>query len=414
MLAVIFVTPAYATYHWTLDRVGVDPLMAASRTDPIRDQRMLLAKMQVHRADIVDRIHRAQPNWNAMEAYNAMMMAASRGQITFTELPPGTHIPWMAFGIGSGGVQFDTIWDGPNPLPGFGIFFSYQGREVRVFVPIWCGNLSLITTVSIPPQVMTPPPMQAPPPAYEAPPPPPLAVYPPQQQYQYQQPYTPVSFGVFSGAPCGGMTNYKIQANSTYISNYHEQIYAPTDASYRAWGNGNTTNSGNSSTYAPYNQQSWKTSNQQSWTNTSTTTTQRRGYNPSTQPTTPYCPPGQPAGRNGSGYNYAQPVLTGSALPSNNGGGNPVLGSTLPGNNGGGNPNLGSALPGTGTRAALTGSSLGSALPGNNGSGNPALGSALPGSGTRATLPGSSLGSALPGNNGSGNPVLGSALPGRR
>jgi hypothetical protein len=436
MLALVFVAPAHAVYHWDINHVGVDPLMAASRNDPIRDQRMLLAKLQVHRADIIDRIHRAQPNWNAMEVYGSMMQAAARGQITFTELPPGTHLPWMAFGVGSGGVQFDTVWDGPGNLPGFGIWFPYQGQEVRMFAPIWCGNLSLITTVNMPPQVMAPPPMQAPPPAYEAPPPPPMVYAPPQQQ-----PYTPTSFGMFYGAPCGGMTSYKIQANQTYVSNVDARSVTQTDASYRAWNNGNSPvstyapstntsiakNNGNTwaptSTYAPtsVNQQSW--SNRQNWTNTSTATyqqSQRHGYNPPTQPTTPYCPPGQPAGRAGnSGYGYTQATLAGpasgsalpgtgtqatltgsspgSALPGSNGSGNPAIGSALPGNNGSGNPAYSSALPSNGVRTALAGPVSGSALPGNGSGGNPALGSALPGS-----------------NNSGGNPALGSALPGRR
>jgi len=369
MLAIIFATPAWAEFRWGDHNIGTNPLMPM----PIESPQLLAQGIKMRQAQIGAGLSGRVPGDPFLGAVHLTRFAET-GRIRQISLPPGTKFPFM---ISAGGVNVDVVWIGPSNLEGWAVGDFVVARR--------CGNLVPFIIPQPVPQLVQPPP---PPPEQ------PIAYYPPPQpQPYYQQPVAPVapmvSFGW--GMPCGGSSTTKIQANQTYISNIDARSVTQTDASYRAWNNNNPQ----TNTYAPYNQQSW---NYQP-TTTTTTTTQQRGYNPPTQPTTPYCPPGQPAGRGGGGYNYTQPVLTGSALP---------------GNNGSGNPNLGSALPGTGTRAALTGSSLGSALPGNNGSGNPALGSALPGSGTRATLPGSSLGSALPGNNGSGNPVLGSALPGRR
>jgi hypothetical protein len=313
-LALVFAAPAYA-FNW--QHVGRAPLM----TQGINDELQLQGAMEQYSAEVSQAMALGGVPGDPYMVAVQFKRAVREGRIQRGTFTRGQ---WMVYKPGGRiTVVRDVVWSGQGPLEGFYVSVPLRGQELIFFVPRGCGNLALVEVRQAP----IPPPQQV----YQTPPqemPPPPPVYYPQPQPYYQPTITPIA--TVSGGWCGGGGNYKINAPTTYISNVDARSVTQTDASYRAWNNGNTANSGN--TRIQSNTQSW--SNQQSWTGGTTTVQRQRGYTP-TQPTTPpYCPPGQPAGRAG---NYSQAALAGGGYgpqPANYGptGTRPVLA----GNAGGG------------------------------------------------------------------------------
>jgi hypothetical protein len=211
-LAIIFPGRAGATFHWDLNHVGRNPLLAATRENPIKSERELLAKVRVHQWQIKEVF--AMAGWNPEEAYANFFDAIAGGHLAYSDLPPGTRLIWMSFGIPTVHLCRDAVWQGPGDLPCFAVWFPYKGQEIHALVPIWCGNISLSEICPLPlprktrvieekteiiavqpcPPVPAPCPPPAPPPcpAPAAPPPPcEPPPCPPQAAYPIEPPYYP-------------------------------------------------------------------------------------------------------------------------------------------------------------------------------------------------------------------------------
>src|SRR5215813_9790224 len=109
-----------------------------------------------------------------------VMDTLTSGAVTETTIQPGTHMEWMA--MKRGGVPTITQnirWSGPQPFEAWQFTITDGGYTYTFLMPKVCGNLTLLSAVSIPPATVSearPEPPAPPPPRLPPPPPPPAPV----------------------------------------------------------------------------------------------------------------------------------------------------------------------------------------------------------------------------------------------
>jgi len=112
-----------------------------------------------------------------------VMDALTSGAVTETTIQPGTHMEWMAMKrAGVPTITQNIRWSGPQPFEAWQFTVSDGGYTYTFLMPKVCGNLTLLSAVSIPPATVSearPLPPPPPPPPTPPPPPPQVAVAPP-------------------------------------------------------------------------------------------------------------------------------------------------------------------------------------------------------------------------------------------
>jgi hypothetical protein len=151
-----------------------------------------------------------------------VMDTLSTGAVTETTIQPGTHMEWMA--MKRGGVPTITQnirWSGAQPFEAWQFTITDGGYTYTFLMPKICGNLTLLSAVSIPPATVSearPEPPAPPPPAPPAPPaivavvPVPPAPVPP-APVAYRS-YNPWMASAFIGSSFSTSSNTLEQVNS--------------------------------------------------------------------------------------------------------------------------------------------------------------------------------------------------------
>ncbi|MDD5589985.1 MAG: hypothetical protein PHQ47_02300, partial [Candidatus Portnoybacteria bacterium] len=117
----------------------------ASLMGPIEDEQELYEKVCEFRPDLVKVVKMMDPSLDASEAVRLTEVEIKNGRAIKTDCPKGTIIEVMGF-RGKAGLQIlrDRVWQGNKPMSGWIVCIRIGAREVKLFFPGDCGNISVV------------------------------------------------------------------------------------------------------------------------------------------------------------------------------------------------------------------------------------------------------------------------------